>query len=108
MVLKTSSLLGWSSTTRMFTRSFDGFAMSSSASTMEPSSQHGEHLFRIHRLRQVIPRPGLDAPFAVALHRLGGHGDDRHAIHSGDLPRFAHQLETVHVGHHDVHENDVD
>ena len=35
---------------------------------------------RVDRLRQVVPRAGLDALLAVALHRLGRHGDDRQVL----------------------------
>ena len=40
---------------------------------------------RVHRLGQVVPRPGLDALLAVALHRLRGHGHDRQLLQRGIL-----------------------
>src|ERR1051325_3663130 len=65
IVRKTSSFSGRSSTIRMLVLS------------MQPPSQDGEQVLAIDRLRQVVPRSGGDALLAVALHRLGGDGDDR-------------------------------
>ena len=40
---------------------------------------------RIHRLRDVIARPRINALFAVTFHRLGGQGDDRQAAELASL-----------------------
>src|SRR4051812_41822194 len=46
-------------------------------SPMQPPPQDRQHLLRVHRLGQVVPRAGLDALLAVPLHRLGRHRNDR-------------------------------
>src|SRR5215813_6084853 len=91
---------GVSSTTRMSTRSLDagtsGAVPPPGSSTAlialaypfplrlahQPRPQHGHELLGIHRLGQIVPGPGLDALLAIALHGLGGDGDDRD-VHRG-------------------------
>src|SRR5262249_41998690 len=85
---------GVSSTIRMSTRSRAGGGAARSPaigsseliglpspwpwSANQPRSQHRDELFRIDRLRQIVPRTGFDAFLPIALHRLGGDRDDRH------------------------------
>lgn len=62
----------------------------------------------IHRLGNVVVHAGLDAALAVALHGVGGHGDDDVAI-----PRcfraadFRSGFVAVHDRHLTVHEHQV-
>src|SRR5439155_643376 len=41
-------------------------------SAVQPRPEHRQQLLGVHRLGQVVPRPGLDALLPVALHRLRG------------------------------------
>lgn len=60
---------------------------------------------------EVVVHAGLEAAFAVAFHGEGGEGDDGGAGAAGGLFALAEpagDLETVELGHHDVHEDDVE
>src|SRR4051812_8528433 len=79
-----SSLCGWSSTRRMLTLSSFCFIALPSPSAgaaaplrVQPHAQHRQQLAAVHRLGDVIRRPGLQAFFPVAFHRLRRKGDDR-------------------------------
>src|SRR4051794_37338182 len=74
----------------------------------DPSAKHGQHLFRIHWLRQVIPGPSFDALLPVALHGLGRNGDDRELLQMWNLTYGPRRIKPIELGHHDVHQNDVD
>src|SRR5206468_3345861 len=67
--------VGRSSTTRMFTG-----RVTSCSSADQPRPQHGEQLVLVYRLREVIPRPGVDAFLPVSLHRL------RRPADAGQIP----------------------
>ncbi len=59
---------------------------------MQPHPQRGQELFGIDRLGEIIRRAGLQAFLAIALHRLGGQGDDRQAAKrpvSGGFSRWS-------------------
>ena len=56
--------------------------------------------------------PGVEARFPVALHGVGGHGDDpdrQYAAFGWDRagPDLPGCFEAVHLGHLDVHEDEV-
>ena len=44
---------------------------------IQPDAQQRQQLSRVHRLRDVVGRAGLQALLAVALHGLRGEGEDR-------------------------------
>src|SRR5262245_43858745 len=77
-------------------------------SAVQPGPEDGDELLRIHGCEEIIPRSGLDALLAIALHALRGHGDNREILEPGELADLAQRLHAVHLRHHDVHENDVD
>ena len=77
-------------------------------SAMEPDPQQRDQAPDVEGLRDVVRRAGRDALLAVALHRLGGQGDDRQrgvARVGADAP---HRLVAVHLRHHHVHQDEVD
>src|SRR5690606_5956822 len=121
-----SSLSGRSSTTRMLTLSsmpingvrstFPGLeameictcpGFRDKRSSVQPSPEHGEQVHDVDRLGEVVPGAGFDALLAVALHRLGGDGDDGQVLALGEPADLLHGLDAVHLGHHDVHQHDV-
>ncbi len=59
-------------------------------------------------LGEVIVHPRFEAAFAVSLHRLGRHGDDRQPAPRIVLANCPRGLEPVHLGHLNVHENQVE
>src|SRR5689334_22771507 len=69
------SFSGLSSTIRTLASS--GIARSS---PVQPDPQQREQLLGVDRLRDVVGGARLDALLAVALHRLGGDGDDRQVL----------------------------
>ena len=70
--------------------------------------QHRQQVHRIDRLGQVVPGAGLDALLAVALHGLGGDRHQRQVAAARQLADLLHRRHAVHLGHHDVHQHDVD
>ena len=104
IVRKTSSLSGRSSTIRMLAsigslcgagrprnHSCDA-VWSVQVSVDHRDSQprrHRQHQLGVDRLGQVVPRAGLDALLAVALHRLGRHRDDRQCRGSAGILRIS-------------------
>src|SRR5882724_269429 len=130
MVCRTSTLSWWSSTTRIFALPVLPEAASSCLATLcmpwsffpsrvlswadpeelmqQPGPHHGQHLVDIDGLRQIIPCARLYAAFAIALHGLGGHRDDRQILAGRHLADFPHCIQAVHLRHHDVHQHDVD
>ena len=69
-----------------------------------------EQVVALDGLGEVVVHPGLDAPLAVARHRVRGHRDDRHARPAlGGLAGAdaARRLEPVELGHLAVHEHEV-
>src|SRR6185295_14325429 len=94
---KARRLSGRSSTTRMLTFSSIGFFL-----PVQPPPQHGEQVDRIHRFREVVPGARADALLAVALHRLGGHRDDRQVLLLRQLADLLHRGDAVHLRHHDI------
>src|SRR5688572_17401261 len=63
--------------TRSSSRTFEGACIGASFSAGQPDPEQRQELLQVDRFRDVIRRAGLDALLAVALHRLGGDGDDR-------------------------------
>ena len=65
----------------------------------------------VERLGEVLVHAGREATLPVALHRMGGHGDDRQtrgaALGLGRANR-RRRLEAAHLGHLDVHQRDVE
>ena len=62
------------------------------------------------QIADEIVHPGLEAFFPVALHGVGGEGDDpgRLVVFRGAVGSYAAGgLEAVQLGHLDVHENQV-
>src|SRR5437870_1974394 len=99
-----SSFSGRSSTRRMETLpSVSGIPL-----PIQPNPQHRQELLRVDWLADVIARPRLDALFPVALHGLGGEGDDRELAELAQLADRPHGVVPVHVRHHDVHQDGVD
>ena len=62
---------------------------------MQPGPQGRQHLLGVHRLGEIVPGPRLDALLAVALHGLGGHGDDRQVLQRRHLVRGAKPPDSV-------------
>src|SRR4051812_34858486 len=99
MVRKTTRLSRRSSTMRMLERSTGSAAVATVSSGMtargiwadtvtsalQPGLEDRDELFTVHRLGQVVPRARLDAAFAVPLHRLRRHRDDRQVLAAGNL-----------------------
>src|SRR6185295_6999652 len=66
-----------------------------------------EELVRLNRLRQIRVHPRRQAAQVVALHRMGGHGDDRE-MKPGDVFPFANDrraVEAAHLRHLHIHEH---
>src|SRR4051794_40974840 len=96
-----------SSTRRMFAFSATVNPPSRTRPT-EPRPHDVKKMVRIDRLGHIVRRTGFDALLPVALHRLGGQGDDRQV---GELRHAAYGLRgrvAVELRHHDVHQDEVD
>jgi hypothetical protein len=91
-----------------FCRAAARSACSDCSSSVQPHAQQGQQLLRFDGLGDVVGGAGLEALLAVALHRLGGQGDDREVGEARVLADLAGGLVAVHLGHHDVHQDDVD
>src|SRR5260370_28393692 len=88
------SLEGTSSTTRMLTRpvlALEGLIRRGLARQPVPELAH--QLLGVHRLGQVVGRPGLHALLPLTLHGLGGHPDDRQAPAPPVLAHRPHRLQ---------------
>src|SRR6266704_3475259 len=72
-----------------------------------PDTEHGEELFEVDRLGDVIGCAGLHTLPPVSLHGFGGEGDNRKRAEIGYLADRKHGFVTIHIGHHDVHQNKV-
>src|SRR5579875_2323808 len=101
---RASRLAGSSSTRRIFT--FGSAAIK--VSPVQPDPQKREQLLYIQRFGYVVRCSRIYAPLAVALHRLGGDGDYRQVLEAAVGADCLNRLVAVHLGHHDVHEHDVD
>jgi hypothetical protein len=55
----------------------------------------------------VPSQPASMVRSAVAFHDVGGEGDDRHAIEAGVLAEAGGEGVAIHIGHIDVHEDEV-
>src|SRR5207249_924944 len=73
---------GWSSTSRMLTRSGSVTGLLPG----QPPAHEGQELAAVDRLGDVVGRAGCEALLAVALHRLGCQRDDRELLELGSLP----------------------
>ena len=65
-------------------------------------------MFGVDRLGEVVGSARIQALLAVALHRFGGQGDYRQSPEFIVLPDLGHRLITVHLRHHDIHQDDGD
>src|ERR1700677_1888932 len=74
MASRASRLAGRSSTKRILTGA--SYSAMVFLLSIQPGSHQREQLFGIHRFGDVIRSPRFNAFFAVALHGLGGQGDD--------------------------------
>src|SRR5665213_801536 len=100
-----SRLAGSSSTKRILTGS--SYPPIVSLLSIQPGSHQGQQLLRVHRLGDVVRGPGLDAFFPIALHGFGGQGNDGDELENLFPPDGLHGVVTVHFGHHDVHQHDL-
>src|SRR5687768_16820218 len=75
---------------------------------VQPGPQNRQHLLGVYRLGQVIPRAGFDALLAVSFHGLGRHRHNRQVLEGRQAANLPHRLHAVHLGHHDVHQHDLD
>ena len=73
MTSSASRFRGSSSTIRIL----DVVGRHGSASAVQPHAQQRQQLVGVHRLGDVVRRPGLQALLAIALHRLGGQRQNR-------------------------------
>src|SRR5208283_296545 len=96
-----SSFAGWSSTNKTLTLSVMGQGLA-----MEPHPQRGEELFGVDRLGEIVRGAGFEAFLAIALHGLGGQGNDRQTAVGRVAADVLDRLVTVHFRHHDVHQHD--
>src|SRR2546426_512630 len=67
----------------------------------------GEQVVRLERLRKVTAHPALEATLALPAERVGRQGDDRKRPALRQDTDLLGRLEPVHLGHLDVHEDDV-
>ena len=69
-----------------------------------------EQILEVDRLRHVAVEAGLEAPLAIAAHRVGGDGHERKMLARGPLVRAdgGRRLEAVHLRHLHVHEHHVE
>ena len=84
-----------------------------SARALNPIRQKIPHVVQLERLGEIIVHSRSEAAFAVASHRVGGKRDDRSARRGGracrlELAQDAGRLETVHLGHLAVHQNEIE
>jgi hypothetical protein len=63
---------------------------------------------RVERLGQVVLRPELDAPDGAARLVIRGQDDDRHAAERLVPLERLEDLVAVHLGHHDVQQDQVE
>ena len=82
-------------------------AAAAGPSARHPDAQECKQQLDVHRLGDIVRSAGIEALLAVALHRLGGDGDQRHVRKPGPRADLAHGLIAVHLGHHDVDQRDV-
>ncbi|ABS26438.1 hypothetical protein Anae109_2236 [Anaeromyxobacter sp. Fw109-5] len=68
---------------------------------------HREQPVRVDRLRHVVGGARRERLLPVALHRLGGEGDDGQVPVRLHLPDLLDGGEPVHLRHHRVHEDEV-
>ncbi len=65
-------------------------------------------LGRAYGLAEIAIHPGREAGFAVAMHRIGGHGDDRDVLAARfGTPDHARGLESIHHRHLAIHQHKV-
>src|SRR5207244_943595 len=105
-----SRFSGWSSTNRIFTFGlfFTPESPRHAPGSVKPDPQQRKQLFAVHRFGQVIRCAGFETFFAVALHGLGGEGQDGQRPQRVDVPDRRDGVVAVHAWHHDVHQHHVD
>src|SRR5262245_18034941 len=90
-------VFSWSGITRLRRWRLCATPQAPESSPVQPGAKDREHLLGVNGLRQIVPRAGLDALLAVALHGLGGDRDDRQVLQPRDLADLAHRLHAVHL-----------
>src|SRR5215469_15297969 len=73
---------------------------------MQPQTKSRKQLLGVDWLCQVFRSAGFETLLAVALHGLSRKSDDGHTPTLRILANHLHGFETVHFGHHDVHQDD--
>src|ERR1700732_3701105 len=74
--------------------------------SVQPHTKRREQLLGINRLGQVLRCASFQALFTIALHRLGRQSNDRKPAERRGLPNSLHRSVSIHLWHHDVHQND--
>src|SRR5207302_5621578 len=69
-----------------------------------------EKFLRADRFTEVRIHAAIEAPLPVTFHGIAGHGNDRNVMASDffALTNDSRRLETIHLRHLDIHENDVE
>src|SRR5262245_13717701 len=106
MVSYASNFDGWSSTSKILTRSLGWRFDMPDLLPMKPHPERRQQLLGVHRLGEIVRSPCLEAFLAVPFHRFRGQGDDGESQQTRVLPDPAYGLVAVHFGHHDVHQDD--
>src|SRR4051812_42989637 len=65
---------------------------------VEPDPQQRQELLGVDRLGDVARATRLEALLPIALHRLGGEGNDRQRAQRGIRADLTHRLVAVHLG----------
>ena len=78
-----------------------------SAARTDPALQLAPQVVRVDRLGDVVVHAGVDAAFAIAAHRVGGHRDDGQFTPVRQAADRAGRRDAVHDRHLHVHEHDV-
>src|SRR5690242_18156478 len=76
------------------------------SSAEQPYPHQRQELVGIHRLGDIVARTGVETLLAVTLHCFGGEREYRERAGLRVYADFSDRLVAVHVGHHDVHEDD--
>src|SRR5690606_6356614 len=82
-----------------------GWARSSGNLRCKPVADEDQKRANVDRLRHYVVRTGLEGQLAGALH--GGNGDDRDGLRRFGRTQPSSDLEPVHLGHHDVEQDQV-
>ena len=72
-----------------------------------PAEERGKELARIDGLAEVIVHTSGETLFAIAVHGVCGHGDDRKSGEAGIEPNRFGGANAIHDRHLHIHEDDV-